>query len=102
MNKELEDKWKQSEATGQPIEVGAIVVCDVCNEDYTNRHDEGGFIFGSYAYCPACAKSHLPAIEGYGEANLIRARCPSGVSFCKFVRKYRGPDATISIRTFKP
>lgn len=102
MNKDLEAKWKEAEATGQAVEVGAIVVCDVCNEDYSARDDQGGFIFGSYAYCPACAKSHLTAIRGYGEEGMIKAHCPSGVSFAKFVRNYRGPNAAIQIRGFKP
>lgn len=97
MNKQLEDLWKQAEANrGVEIDIGDIVVCDVCSDDYTESDDKGGFIFGSYAYCPKCAAEHEPLIEREGEAHYIRARCPEGKSFADFVREYR-PSNTISI-----
>ena len=96
-NKRLDDLWDATERTGDSIPIGDIVVCDVCSEDYTERDDTGGFIFGSYAYCPACAKKQLPAIRGYGEEHMIRARCPEAVTFANFVRAQRGPDAAIQI-----
>lgn len=33
---------------------GDMVLCDYCDEDYTNSEEEGGFLFGSYAICPKC------------------------------------------------
>lgn len=64
------------------FEVGDEVQCDVCNKDWTNSDVSGGFMFGSYAYCPECAVSHMPSIRGYGEESHIRERCPPGLSFC--------------------
>lgn len=98
MIKDLEDKWKEANATGEPVPVGDTVVCDVCDEDYTARPESGGFIFQSTAYCPTCGPARLPMIKGYGEEHFIRARCPEGVSFADFVRGYRGPNAAIQIR----
>lgn len=95
--RDLIEKWEEAAETGKPVVLGETVVCDACNEDYSVRPDQGGFIFGSYAYCPACAADALPRIEGYGETYMIRARCPEGKTFADFVREYRGPDAAIQI-----
>lgn len=35
------------------------VICDACNEDYTERGDTGGAISHSWAYCPSCWKNVL-------------------------------------------
>lgn len=99
MNQDLERKWDEAEKTGQPIPVGDIVVCDSCNEDFTSSPAEGGIIFGSNAWCPACAERMMPSIVGYNEQRLIRATCPAGVRFADFVRQYRGPNATVAIYT---
>ncbi len=97
MKKRLEEKWDEAAATGERVEVGRVVVCDVCNDDYTDSTECGGFIFGSYGYCPTCAEKHLPAIKGYGEEHYIRARCRDGEPFADFIRRERGPNAYIQI-----
>ena len=97
MSEIIKAKWDEAESTGEPIDIGEIVICDVCDRDYTDLHDEGGFIFSSIAYCPACAASWLPRIRQYGEERFIRAHCPSGVSFADFARDYRGPNNFIQI-----
>lgn len=89
--------WAEAERTGQPVPVGDTVVCDVCDDDYTSRPESGGFVFGSYAYCPSCATKQLPSIRGYGEEHLIRAHCPPGLSFADFVRDLRGPNAYVHV-----
>ena len=101
MSKELDDAWAQASANPNTVvDIGRAVVCDVCNTDFTDSTDSGGFIFGSYGYCPACAAKSEPEIEQLGESHYIRARCPAGMSFADFVRKYRGPEGNkISIRT---
>jgi hypothetical protein len=71
------------------LDPGYTVICDVCGEDYTNSQDTGGFIFGSYAYCPKCAEGHIAQIEAFGEDHLIQARCPQGIPFADFVRECR-------------
>jgi|GEM_PF-1971124 len=97
MNPDLKAKWDEAARTGNAIPVGDVVVCDVCNADYTESQATGGFIFGSYAYCPRCARSHLEKIREYGEEHLIRARAEPGEAFADFVRRYRGPHAFIRI-----
>lgn len=95
--KELQDKWEEAKKTGKPIKLNGIVVCDICNEDYTNRPDSGGFVFGSYGYCPKCAKRSLPRIKSYDEEKYIKAFCPDNMSFADFIRDYRGPNDVIQI-----
>lgn len=97
----MKDRWDRAFATGKPVPLGREVVCDICNADFTESSEVGGFIFGSYGYCPPCARDALPKIQGYGEEDHIRARCPEGQSFADFVRDYRGPDAAIHVRGLK-
>lgn len=87
----LRQKWQEAdEHPGTVVDIGDIVVCDICDEDFTDSQEQGGFIFGSNAYCPRCAKRSLPDIKKYGEESYIRATCPDGKPFADFVRKYRG------------
>ena len=101
---QMADLWdKASRNPGEKVPIGRVVVCDVCNHDYTERPECGGFIFGSNnAYCPTCAEKHEPIIKSYGEEHYIRARCPDEQSFADFVRAYRGPDSFIRISKGKP
>jgi hypothetical protein len=80
-------------------DMGNEVICDQCNKDYTNSDMQGGFIFGSHAYCPECAKESLPRIKSYGEENYIKAYCPEGMSFKDFVIQYRGEDNKVTFIT---
>ena len=98
MNKKLEELWDNAFTnTGEKVPLGDLVVCDVCNQNYTGSTESGGFIFGSYGYCPMCAEEGLANIRKYNEEQFIRARCPEGVSFADFVREYRGPDAFVRV-----
>jgi len=99
--KKLQDKWDEADKTNDPVDIGNIVVCDICNEDYTNSLDSGGFIFTSSAYCPKCAKAGLLTIQSYGEERYIKAMCKEGQSFADFVREYRGGNNIIHIRNWK-
>ncbi len=102
MKKELSEAWKKAEETGEPVNIGTIVVCDACSEDYTNSLECGGFIFTSHAYCPKCAQEAIGEIKGYGEEKYIKARCPQFQSFADFVREYRGDNNFIQIKSLKP
>ena len=102
--KAMRELWREAEETGQEIGIGRLVTCDICDEDYTDRSDSGGFIFGSYAYCPSCALRCAPDIRRFNEGHLIRATCPAGVAFAEFVRQYQyrantGSDS-IRVTTF--
>lgn len=98
MNKELDEAWNAAfEKPGELIPVGRAVICDVCSEDWTERKESGGFLFGSYAYCPDCAPRGLKDIKKYKEERYIHAFCPAGESYADFVRRMRGPDAGIKV-----
>lgn len=98
----LNDLYKQAaETPGVPVEIGRIVVCDYCDDDFTdNDTDCGGHIFQSKACCPFCEVRMLPRIKMYGEEHFIRAKCPPGKPFADFVREYRGAHAAITITKF--
>ena len=101
MSRKIDKLWKEATETGEKVLLSNEVICDICNADLTGSDDSGGFVFGSYSYCPACAKDGLASIAKYGEERYIKARCPKGVSFADFIRDYRGPDSFIRIQTFK-
>lgn len=97
MNQDLEKKWAEAVESGEPVPVGRIVVCDFCDDDWTDSAKSGGLIFQSNAVCPACAPAFLKSVESYHEEHLIKAKCPARQSFADFIREYRGPDATIQM-----
>lgn len=82
---------------GEKVPVGRDVVCDVCDEDWTDRPESGGFVFGSYGTCPDCAPESMARIRHFREERFIRATCPEGKSFADFIRELRGPDAYIRV-----
>lgn len=79
------------------IEIGRMVLCDSCNEDYTDSTRVGGFIFQSQAICPQCAGKWMASIIQYNEQAWIRAAALEGQSFADFVRDYRGPNNSIKV-----
>jgi hypothetical protein len=68
---------------------GDIVICDICGKDYSHSKEEGGFLFGSYAYCPECAKTKIQNIRKHNEETHIKAYCPKGISFKEWILKMR-------------
>lgn len=69
------------------VDCGDEVICDYCDECYTDSNEEGGFLFGGYAVCPKCADKSLQNIRKYNEEDRIKAVCPAGWSFARFVRE---------------
>lgn len=65
------------------IDIGDIVLCDLCNIDYTNSKVYGGIVLGSYAICPECLKP----MKLEPEDNINR--CPKGMTFANFIRSIR-------------
>ena len=65
-----------------------MVLCDLCNKNYSRSKKSGGFIFESKAVCPDCSIDFLKKIRKYNEERFIKAFCPKGVSFNDFVIKY--------------
>lgn len=62
------------------VDVGDDVICDFCNDDYTESDEVGGVLVGSYAICPKCA-GRLKE-EPDDKAKI-------GETFCEFVRRIR-------------
>ena len=77
MNERLSQLWKQANETGV-ADIGNIVVCDFCEEDYTESNAVGGILFGTYATCPKCVVRMMPAIIADGEEDHIRTRANPG------------------------
>lgn len=81
----------------EEVDFGNVVICDQCNDDYTDSKESGGFIFGSHAYCPKCAVEALPRIKGYGEEKYIKCFCPPKMSFHDFIMTYRNGNNSMKI-----
>ncbi len=70
------------------IDIGDRVVCDNCNEEWTNRPESGGLYgFGSKAIGPCCAAKIMESAKRYGEEKYIKAFCPPTKSFYDWVRE---------------
>ncbi len=85
--------------TIERIEIGDMVLCDLCNADWTNESQTGGMLVQSKAVCPACAPRYRADLVRYDEQHLIHAACPPWQSFADWCRELRGPNAAIEIRT---
>lgn len=49
---DLKKEWDAAfKHPGEAIPVGRNVVCDICDADWTDRPESGGFLFVSKAYC---------------------------------------------------
>ena len=79
------------------IEIGEMVLCDMCNEDFSDSRKHGGFIFSSKGVCPNCAEEFMAGVKLYGEQRYIKAVCPDEMSFRDFILNYRNGDNTIKI-----
>lgn len=97
MRKDLEQAWKQAEKTGKPVDIGNIVVCDGCSEDYTDSDEVGGIYFCGKAYCPKCSGRVMDDAERFNETRYITGRAMPGESFRAFVLRLRGGDNTIQV-----
>jgi hypothetical protein len=94
LKKEFDEAYNRP---GEKILVGRNVVCDICDADWTDRTETGGFLFQSKAVCPDCAPAFMASIESYGEQRYIKGHCTPGMAFADWVRELRGPDAFIQV-----
>ena len=75
-------------------DLGNTVICDICNKDWTDDPTSGGILVGSYAVCPDCEPKKLRQLKKYNEMYCINARCPSDMSFAKWIAEGRGPEGS--------
>ena len=64
------------------IDPGNTVLCDFCNDDFTDSDETGGCLVGSYGVCPKCTK-------GITHINDISRYCPLDVKFKDFIYDIR-------------
>jgi len=79
------------------IDIGASVICDACDADYTLSDATGGMLFGGYGICPQCAPVWESSAETYKERHHIKARAAPGEEFRAFIMRVRGGNNTITI-----
>lgn len=92
--------WEQALANpGVEIPIGDLVVCDICDTDYTESTAQGGFLMQSKAICPQCAPKWLQLLKECNEEHFIRAHCPDDQSFADWIRSLRPPDAGVKFTT---
>lgn len=65
---------------------GHDVICDICSKDWSDSDKSGGFLFGSYGYCPDCAEEGLKNIKRYNEERYIKGYCPADMSHADWIR----------------
>lgn len=58
------------------IPIGRQVICDFCNDDYTDSLQIGGGLIGSNAVCPKCIRPE----------DKVKIRCPENMAFADWVR----------------
>jgi hypothetical protein len=87
----LDAAWDKAIANpGTSIDIGDLVVCDLCSVDWTTSKEVGGFIFQSKAVCPTCAIEFMASVIKHHEVRYLQALCPAGQPFADFVREYCG------------
>lgn len=71
------------------LDLGDKVLCDLCNKDYSNKQQTGGFLFNRSAVCPECAPKFIEIIDQHNERSMITAKPLPGEPFCQFVLRIR-------------
>ena len=79
------------------IDIGEMVLCDLCNADHTDSEAEGGILMGTYAICPTCAPGIIRDAERSGESIT---HCPAQTRFKDWALQLRGGRNTIEITVF--
>ena len=83
------------------VDIGNIVVCDLCGEDFTLSDKKGGIVFQSSAYCPDCTRGIMPTIILYNEKHFIIATANPDETFKDFVLRIRNGNNTIQVKNVK-
>jgi hypothetical protein len=71
------------------LDPGEHVNCDLCNEEYMDSTETGGFMFDSNAVCPKCAPTFEKDAARFNESDHIRERARKGETFRDFVYRMR-------------
>ena len=79
------------------FDIGNLVLCDLCDKDYTLNDAVGGFLFQSKGVCPDCAPRFMAGVKRYGEEKFIRAKAQEGEPFREFVLRMRDGHNKVKI-----
>jgi hypothetical protein len=79
------------------FDIGNLVICDICDKDYTHSNACGGFLFQSKGVCPDCAPRFLASVKRYGEESFIRSYAADGETFRDFILGERGGNNKVTI-----
>ena len=79
------------------FDIGNLVLCDLCDKDYTLSDAAGRFVFESKGVCPACAPDFMAKIKEYGEERFIRGEAREGELFRDFILRMRGGNNKVTI-----
>ena len=83
------------------IDFGDTVLCDICNEDYTNSNESGGCLFDNNAVCPKCINGgFIDSVKQYNEEDHIKSYCSNGMPFKDYVLKIRNGNNNLVIQGF--
>lgn len=91
MSEKFGEKFRDMFPGVQVIEIipGEHVNCDLCNEEYMDSDEKGGFLFSSNAVCPKCAPRVEESAKKYNEEKYILMRAKPDESFRDFVYRLR-------------
>lgn len=81
------------------IDISKTVLCDFCNEDYSDSDESGGFLFLRKAACPKCATRLRETVKKHNEERYIRGECREDESFAEFVHRVRNGNEEIVMYT---
>lgn len=72
------------------IDPGNVVLCDICNRDYTNDTTSiGGMLFTGHAICPVCLDEFMIGVRKYKEERFIKKVAMPNETFRDFVYRIR-------------
>lgn len=74
----------------ETFDIGHVVLCDMCDREYTTSSEVGGITFGSKAVCPKCAPGVLADAAKFEETHHLGPRALPGETFRDFVYRLRG------------
>lgn len=82
------------------FDIGEIVICDLCGDDYTFSDAKGGILFGSKACCPNCTPKIERDARHYGELHFIANRAKPDETFKAFVLRMRGGNNKVTVESW--
>lgn len=74
------------------------VLCDICDQDWSDSAQSGGFLLLSKGVGPCCEARLRDSIAKYKEEWSIKGECPANMSFADWIRNVVRKDQPNEIR----